>query len=227
MNYNKPAGLTLPNTLDDIFAYPPEGILYEASGSVVVRALPGIVIKCEEDLTDEVRATHYARTKARLPAPKIRYHPRPRQTKRRPFPGAEPFGCGRGIWYMCMDECPVKSLDKVIDSMTPADLDHIADQLMGIPNRMSQIKSSRLGTVQGGPYRNMFYPDHYCPKHSFESVGESIDSYHQLFLLCCTEVFTESLLSRLPRNASITFTHGDLLPKNIIVDGTTITGVID
>ncbi|KAF9556781.1 hypothetical protein CPC08DRAFT_641050 [Agrocybe pediades] len=34
-------------------------------------------------------------------------------------------------------------------------------------------------------------------------------------------------MARFPRNAAIQFAHGDLLPKNIIVNGSTITGIID
>ncbi|KAJ8475353.1 hypothetical protein ONZ45_g15639 [Pleurotus djamor] len=126
-----------------------------------------------------------------------------------------------------MEECPGQSLDKVIDTMTDDELDHIAIQLSAILQRMSQAHSSRLGTVNGGPYHNMFYPKHMPPEKAFESVGEFLDAYRDLLLLPCSETFTNTLLSNFPRDAPITFTHGDLIPKNIIVDGTTITGIID
>ncbi|OBZ71380.1 hypothetical protein A0H81_08976 [Grifola frondosa] len=42
--------------------------------------------------------------------------------------------------------------------------------------------------------------------------------------LVSTEASMESVL---PRNAAIRLTHGGLLLKNIIVNGSTITGIID
>ena len=65
------------------------------------------------------------------------------------------------------------------------------------------------------------------PKHTFSSVGEFLNHYREMLMLFCTEQYTESLLSRIPRNAAIQFTHGDLLPKNIIVEGSRITGIVD
>lgn len=43
----------------------------------------------------------------------------------------------------------------------------------------------------------------------------------------CTEQYTESLLFRIPRNAAIKLTHGDRRSKNIIVEGSRITGIVD
>ncbi|KAF8344458.1 hypothetical protein F5887DRAFT_886285 [Amanita rubescens] len=92
------------------------------------------------------------------------------------------------------------SLDKVIDTLTVEQLSHIASQLKSILAQLRSVESSQiLGSVSGGPYRNEFFPPHY----------------------------TESLLSRIPRNAAIKFTHGDLLPKNIIMEGSRVTGIVD
>ena len=39
--------------------------------------------------------------------------------------------------------------------------------------------------------------------------------------------FADALLSKLPRHVPLRFAHGDLHPGNIIVEGATITGIID
>ncbi|KAI3615626.1 hypothetical protein WG66_011822 [Moniliophthora roreri] len=126
-----------------------------------------------------------------------------------------------------MEECPGQSLDKVIDSISHAQLDHVADQLSDMLNRMSKITSSWLGTADGSPSRNMFFP--YClqPERPFKNVEDFINVFCQIFRIHLTEPYIESILADLPRDAPITFTHADLLPKNIIVDGTMITGIID
>lgn len=220
MALDKPSGLKLPTCIDDVLAYPAEDFLYHHWGTVVVRTQPGVVLKCWQHLTDEADAMRFARDKVNLPVPKVLYVPPPPKN-------ADGTAMVGGVWYICMEECQGQSLDKAIDTMTEDDLDHIAIQLSNILRRMSNVHSSRLGTVHGGPYQNMFFPEHLYPEKSFESVDEFIDAYRQLLLLVCTETFTETLLSHLPRDAFITFTHGDLLPKNIMVKGTTITGIVD
>jgi hypothetical protein len=45
---------------------------------------------------------------------------------------------------------------------------------------------------------------------------------------CCFALkFTDELLSSFPRDVGVVLSHGDLLPKNIMVDGSTITAIID
>ncbi|KAJ7928815.1 kinase-like domain-containing protein [Mycena leptocephala] len=88
--------------------------------------------------------------------------------------------------------------------MTPTELDTVAAQLSTILAEMRACKRRFIGSVSGGPLRNFFLTQPWTPKHAFDSVGD-----------------------KLPRNASIVLTHGDLRPHNILVQGTTITAVID
>ncbi|KAL5483335.1 hypothetical protein ACEPAI_8566 [Sanghuangporus weigelae] len=215
-----PPDLKVPTRLSDVLAA--GELLYLNWGSRVVRWQEGVVLKSSPAVTDdEVAAMRYARDKVHLPVPKVLCVPPPPKT-------ADETARPRGTWCICMQECPGQSLDKVIDNMTKDELAQVANQLSDIIHRMSEVHSSRLGNVHGGPYNNMYFPPELSLKESFESVDKFIDGFRQTFLLlgCCNPV-TENLLSQLPRDASITFTHGDLLPKNIMVDGTTITGIID
>ncbi|KAF8069180.1 kinase-like domain-containing protein [Lyophyllum atratum] len=218
----------LPKSWKALFALPATDVIYEGYTSKVFNPVPGIIVKCTCDLLEEVHGTRYAHNHLSLhvPMPRILYHPRfPRC--RSYAPPERGYARPSGVWYMCMQQCSGVSLDKVIDSMTPVQLDHVADQLKSILSRMSTIRPKTLGSVTGGPYRNFFFPDYVAPKHAFTTIGEFNDHIRWMLMLFCTEQFTESVLCRFPRNAAIRFAHADLLPKNIMVDGSTITGVID
>ncbi|KAF9230802.1 hypothetical protein BU15DRAFT_56867 [Melanogaster broomeanus] len=88
--------------------------------------------------------------------------------------------------------------------MTPAELDHIADQLLVVLNEMRSYTSTTLGSVTGGPYNNRCMPYPWNPPHAFSSVRDCF-----------------------PTEAPVYFTHGDLLSGNILVDGSRITAIID
>ncbi|KIM37078.1 hypothetical protein M413DRAFT_20392 [Hebeloma cylindrosporum] len=89
--------------------------------------------------------------------------------------------------------------------MSSAELNQIADQLLVILDEMRSYKSTTLGAVTGGPYnnRNMAYPWH--PPHPFPNVADVFPTEGQ----------------------EIHLTHGDLLPHNILVDGSKITAIVD
>ncbi|KAH8824013.1 hypothetical protein DL96DRAFT_1616099 [Flagelloscypha sp. PMI_526] len=92
---------------------------------------------------------------------------------------------------------------------------------------MASVRSSRIGTVSGGPHRNFWFPWWNYPKHAFDSVGDLLDWYRALFLTNGGEAWLNKVMALFPRNAAIVFTPGDLHPGNIIVQGSTITEVID
>ena len=210
--------LWLPKSYQDLRMLPPAHIIYKSpcGGRVVVQTAPQVVIKYGGKFSEEIICAGFARRKTSLPVPRIIHHP--------PFRPSS----STGAWYICMEKIPGVSLDKVIDTMTAEELSHIASQLKSIMNQLRSVQSSKmLGSVSGGPYRNEFFPSHLSPKHAFSSTGELLDHFREMLMLFCTEQYTESLLSRIPRNAAIQFAHGDILPKNIIVEGSRITGIID
>ncbi|KAK0234960.1 kinase-like domain-containing protein, partial [Armillaria nabsnona] len=131
--------------------------------------------------------------------------------------------------YMAMERCPGVPLSDVVDTMSPAELDHIAEQLKAFLARMESITSptNTMGSVTGGPYRNAFWPVGFAPEKPFTTLEEFITYYRWMTMLGCTEAWTDSILSHLPKEATIRFAHADLVPKNIIVEGSTITGIVD
>ncbi|KAI6006555.1 hypothetical protein F5J12DRAFT_905639 [Pisolithus orientalis] len=88
--------------------------------------------------------------------------------------------------------------------MSPIELNHIADQLLVVLKDMRSYTSTMIGSVTGGPYNNRFMPYPRQPPHAFSSIQDS-----------------------LPTEANAYLTHGDLLPQNILVEGSTSAGIID
>jgi len=129
--------------------------------------------------------------------------------------------------YLLMFEMPGTPLADLIDDMNTEELDTITSQLKGFLAEMSKVTSSSLGSVMGRPFNNVYFENVEAPTHAFESIDELVEHYRRTLLFFCTEKFTEDLLSRIPQSGPIHFTHGDLLPRNILVTGTTITGIVD
>ncbi|KAK0475173.1 hypothetical protein IW261DRAFT_1340915 [Armillaria novae-zelandiae] len=95
--------------------------------------------------------------------------------------------------------------------MSPSELGHIAEQLKSLLIRMVTITSptNTMGSVTDGPFRNTFLPDGLAPERPFTTLEEF------------------SVLSQLPEEVTVRFTHVDLATKNIVVKRSTIPGIVD
>ncbi|KAJ3749286.1 kinase-like domain-containing protein [Lentinula detonsa] len=104
-----------------------------------------------------------------------------------------------------MEEIPGVQLKEVIDTFTPLQLEHVASQIKGLLTEMRSIAAPHIGSVSGGPFRNnYFFPYAIKPQHAWTK-----------------------LLASFPQDCPIYFSHGDLVPRNILVEGSTITGIVD
>ncbi|KAF8160608.1 kinase-like domain-containing protein [Crassisporium funariophilum] len=221
----------LPTSFADLQSKP---VLFLQHSTRIARLQPGVLVKCKgaTDLTDEADAMKYARLQLGALVPQLLYHlPRSKSLRYDMSAGSHgliPPG-SKGIWYLCIEECAGTALNEVIDTMSPSELDHIAAQLSGILARMTRITSSFVGTVLGEPLRNMWVSEALPPDRTFASTSEFTDYYRETFLEAdvVTEKWIDTELAPLRRNVEFTFTHGDLLPKNIMVEGSTITGILD
>ncbi|KAJ7472330.1 kinase-like domain-containing protein [Mycena galericulata] len=191
----------------------------------VARTAPGVIVKCTgqyNDNAEEVRALKFVYNLLSIHTPRVLRHP--------PFPRYTPSFFERtfkGVWYFYMDECPGVQLSEVVDSMTPAELNTVADQLSAILSEMRACRRKFIGSVSGGPLKSVFLPYPWTPDHPFDSVGEFLEHLHGAFVSSSGQKSVDELFSRLPRNAPIVLTHGDLLPHNILVEGAKITAVIN
>lgn len=188
----------------------------------VSRFAPGILVKFGWNHDEEVRALQFVHAHLSIPTPRVLHHAA--------FPDGfvEPWNWQtKGLWYFFMDQCPGVPLDAVIDSMSLSELNHIADQLQVFLNEMRSYTRATLGSVSGGPYNNRFMPYPWHPPHAFSSVQEYLDYYRSVFLDFCGQEYVTELFSCFSMETKVHFTHGDLLPQNILVEGSTITGILD
>ncbi|PIL34493.1 hypothetical protein GSI_03270 [Ganoderma sinense ZZ0214-1] len=189
------------------------------------RFSPGVLVKFRWDMEAEVQALQFLSGRLSIRTPRVLHHA--------PFPEPdatiEAGEWDKGCWYFFMDECPGVPLDKVIGDMSPSELDHIADQLTVVLKEMRACTSTTLGSVSGGPYDNHFMPYPWQPLDAFTSVAEYLEYYRDVFRDFCGPEFVENLFSCFPDGPDVLvhLTHGDLLPKNILVDGSAITAIID
>ncbi|KAK7472996.1 hypothetical protein VKT23_001100 [Stygiomarasmius scandens] len=219
--------LWLPQSYQDLNNLPPENIVYQPAfgGSKVVRTAPGVLVKYRGDLAEEVLCLLFLQDKISVRIPRVLHHPGDPHISNLWDPLAEPMP---RVWYICMDEVPGVPLQKVIHTLSPQQLEHIASQLKAILAEMHSINAPHLGSVSGGPFRNQyFYLRSIQPKYAWATVSEFIDHFRQLLMTFGTVEYTEQLLADFPQDVAIRFTHGDLMPQNILVDGSTITGIID
>jgi hypothetical protein len=204
-------------------------------GGIVVMLRKGAVIKYAGDLQEEAFAQQFAYDRGLL-VPRIIYHPEPHTSVRRiiPLPDAAPYG----VWFICMEEIPGTTLDKVIHQMDDAQLSSIAAQLRAFLDQMAAIRGRHLGSVSGEPYWDLFWQYGLSPGKAFNNVAEFLQYCHELLESFGTKEYADSILapfssyteaetSQSTQEIMFPFTHGDLLPMNIMVDGGKITGIID
>jgi len=192
----------------------------------VSRFAPGVLVKFGWDHDAEVRALQYIHGRLpSVPTPSVLHH-----ASFPPNAVVEPWNwVPKGVWYFFMDECRGVPLDTVIDGMSPHELNDIADQLIVVLDEMRSCtsRSTTLGSVDGGPYNNRFMPYPWNPPHAFSSVEEYLDYYRSIFLDFCGQDFVEELFGCFPTETEVYLSHGDLLPHNILVEGSKLTGILD
>lgn len=125
----------------------------------IARFEPGVLIKYGRDREEEVRVLEFIRRKLSFRTPRVLYHPPHCVT-----PLLNPFIYeAYGVWYFLMEELPGVSLETVIDDMTPEQLSHVADQLLCLLAELRSFTNTSIGSVIGGPFRNVFFPWPYTP----------------------------------------------------------------
>ncbi|PCH36188.1 hypothetical protein WOLCODRAFT_140248 [Wolfiporia cocos MD-104 SS10] len=197
--------------------------LNDGGDKCVSRFVPGILIKFSWHQEAEVHVLQFIHGWLSVRMPCVSHHV--------PFPNTflEPWDWQKGVWYFFMDECPDVRLDTVIHCMSPTELDHIDDQLRILLKEMCSCTSTMPGSITSGPYDNRFMPHPWQPPHTFPSTTEYLTYYREIFLEFCGPEYGDEMFGCFPNgpNVLIHLTHSDLLPCNILVNGSTITGVID
>ncbi|KAF8149944.1 kinase-like domain-containing protein [Crassisporium funariophilum] len=131
-----------------------------------------------------------------------------------------------GTTYIVMDRLKGLCLEQALDDATSQTLRGFATQLAGFVRELRALDPrTMMGSWPSGPYDNLFFDP--PPLHEFRDVAE----FHSYWIW---RLGSEMGLPEVPlalrdvdRPCSVVLTHGDLAPRNIMVDGEKITGLVD
>ncbi|GLB42414.1 hypothetical protein LshimejAT787_1104290 [Lyophyllum shimeji] len=128
--------------------------------------------------------------------------------------------------YIVMDRVKGRCLDDALPDTTSQCLRSFATQLASFVRELRTLDPrTTMGSWPAGPYDNLFFDP--PPLHEFRAMGE----FHSYWIW---RLGTEMSLPEVPsslrdvhRPYRVVLTHGDLAPRNIMVDGDLITGLVD
>lgn len=136
------------------------------------------------------------------------------------------------------ERVPGVSLDTVWQDMSEEEQSDIKRQLKEQFTQMRKCTLPRIGRPERAPMRNMFsrlellYHEGWDSEEEFEEwmlkrIGTSIGA--SLTRWRCRKGITEwrDRMKKQQRETRFVLTHGDLSPRNIMVDGSRITGILD
>jgi serine/threonine protein kinase len=183
-------------------------------GATVVDIGDERVVKYGVRVSDvEVASAQLVRDKTSVPVPRILHF----------------LPSDRGINYLVMEKLPGQRLSEILNSMDEATRSRIADQLKDYLTQLSQLdKLGRWSFVgrecyDGGMF---FWPDR-CKAKSLKDIVDYIAIKAKSSPPFYAKPIPDLLSSLQSRRTSI-FSHGDLVPENILVDQDgNITGIID
>jgi len=196
-------------------------LLYKGEdGGVIVRVSPGIVVKSvPRDVTEEAIATRFVKANTTIPVPQII--------------DINDI-TSRAI---SMTECQGVTLGSCIADMTMIDLEYIATQLHDFVVQMQSLplpktsSDGHLGSITGGPYNNMLFPEFAPVSCPWTSIKDFYSYWYDILTLSGPDSrpYATEVIQGLPSDSPSVFTHGDLAPRNIMVDPSqrTITAILD
>lgn len=132
------------------------------------------------------------------------------------------------VEYICMEEAKGVSLDTVAYTLPDAVLESIGNDLKLLVDRVGEPQSPSVASVTNEPLRSMLVPLQLQPTKVL-----SVSEFHAFLFSRCrcgASAWAKVWRDPIPVDGLIRFTHGDLLPKNIIVDpddGYRITAILD
>ncbi|KAL4244585.1 Protein kinase-like domain superfamily protein [Abortiporus biennis] len=178
-----------------------------------VEVLPLVVIKLDPIIsTQESDIMRFVRSKTRIPVPRILLSTKD-ETR----------------YYMLMTRAGGVSLECTWPTLTPSQRNNVIEQLRSYIAQLRSIPHSHPGTICSidfGPCRDGRVA-------SAEAFGPFKDeAAFNDYLIDVAEMWMDpsmlpEIRSRMKNDHSIVFTHGDLAPRNIMVKGDRITGIID
>ncbi|KAI1170872.1 kinase-like protein [Nemania sp. FL0916] len=133
--------------------------------------------------------------------------------------------------FIFMEYIPGEPLDLAWESCTASQRQNIVSQLKTMMQELRSISGNFIGTVPHGACNDQIFGNavhQYGPYDDETAFCAGI----ALSLRACDAhpAFTEkvvTLVEALPRHNRIVFTHGDLVPRNILVRDGNVVGIVD
>ena len=200
---------------EELFAMIPDGeILWELFSCKIVKIAATMVVKIgrgADNFRDEVALMEFVKQSTSIPLPEI-----------------------YGFHYNEDDECFIFmeyiegcTLESTWPSLGLDDRDIIESQLAGYVAQLRALPCPNpvtLGSLATGLCRDARRMERQCPSITSE---RQFNEFLGKFTFRRDSELAQMLLSFLKDNHRIVLTHGDLQPRNILVRGNTVTGIID
>jgi aminoglycoside phosphotransferase len=197
-----PSPHEISRTLEALAAVPDSGRVCFLDNSLVVKRGGPLIIR-------EAMAMIYIRQKTSIPVPTVRLcFQHDKQT------------------YLVMDRVNGQSLGTCLSEMSDQRLKKVVSQLASYIQQLRDLGGNKpMGSWPSGPYDNLLFDP--PPLREFYVMQEfqSYWIYRLGTYMGLPEV--PSALREIGQEHSVVFTHGDLAPRNIMVDGEEITGILD
>lgn len=184
---------------------------HDEPGMTSIRLLDSsLVVKCGgQHIIREAMAIMYIRQQTSIPVPTVHWC----------------FQDGRTS-YLVMDRVKGRSLDTCLSEIPDQHLKNVVSQLAGFIQQLRKLGSRKtMGSWPSGPYDNVLFDP--PPLREFHGMQEfqAYWIYRLGTLMGLPEI--PSALREVGEKHDVVLAHGDLAPRNIMVDDGEITGIID
>jgi aminoglycoside phosphotransferase len=140
--------------------------------------------------------------------------------------------------YIVMSRLPGQQLSRVLLTLSTDEIDTIATELKSMMEDMRRLRvadfetESFIGSIGRRPCTDMIFRLGIESKGPFKAIDEMHDNILERYanLVTRSEIWTlhhRRLYREATGTQSIVFTHGDLSPQNILVEGGHVSGIVD
>lgn len=184
---------------------------HDETGMTSIRLLDSsLVVKCGgQHIIREAMAMMYIRQQTSIPVPMVHFC----------------FQDGR-ISYLVMDRVKGRSLVTCLSEIPDRQLKNVVSQLACFIQQLRKLGSSKtMGSWPSGPYDNVLFDPPPLREFHDKQEFQAYWIYRLGTLMGLPEI--PSALREIGEEHDIILAHGDLAPRNIMVDDGEITGIID
>lgn len=147
--------------------------------------------------------------------------------------------CDNGKTYIFMSRLRGTSLAENLSTLPAAEMDNIIEQLSSYMKELRSLritdfeKRSYIGSIAQGPCTDGIFAagiESKGPFNTEEDMYENIlERWGNIFKPPLPQAYTELARRMYKENSGhdICFTHGDIVPRNILIESGSVTGILD